>query len=82
MNPGIVHKRGKWKIMVLISERVPALPPDSAGPSGTVRKDSPGILGARFQVGREFVPARPCTDQGPAVEEFPATDLRSFPGSG
>ncbi|WP_328952767.1 hypothetical protein [Kitasatospora purpeofusca] len=82
LNPGIVHKRGKWKIMVLISERVPALSPDSAGPSGIVRKDCPGFFGAHFEVGREFIPARPGIDQGPAVEEFPVTVLRSFPGSG
>ncbi|WP_159400654.1 hypothetical protein [Streptomyces sp. XY431] len=82
LNPGIVHKRGKWKIMVLISERAPALSPDSAGPDGLVRKDCPGFSGARFEVGPEFVPARPGIDQGPAVEEFPATVLRSFPGSG
>ncbi len=68
--------------MVLISERVSVLSPDSAGSSGIVRKDSPGFFGTRFEVGQEFIPARPCNDQGPAVEEFPVTALRSFPGSG
>ncbi|WP_406110162.1 hypothetical protein [Kitasatospora purpeofusca] len=86
LNPGIVHKRGKWKIMVLISERVSALSPHSAGAAGIVRKDCPGFFGARFgarfEVGQEFIPARPGTEQGPAVEEFPVTVLRSFPGSG
>ncbi|MFB8241271.1 hypothetical protein ACFC58_32520 [Kitasatospora purpeofusca] len=82
LNPDIVHKRGKWKIMVLISERVPALSPYSAEPAGIVRKDCPRFFGAHFEVGPEFIPARPGTDQGPAVEEFPVAVPRSLSGSG